>query len=73
MKDAVDPGIAYHPSFAEMEACVGAGLDPWKWECNEYPAAFKARVIAWYNLHGLVRAHSEDAINRKATKKSKHG
>lgn len=73
LKDAVDPGIAYAQGFAEWEAATGAGLDLWKWETNAYPVEFKARVLAWYNLHNLVRSNVEDAVNRKARKKGKNG
>ena len=73
LKDAVDPGIAYATSFAEWEAGTAAGLDMWRWEANGYPMEFKARVLAWFGLHGLVKAHSEDAVNRKAARKSKRG
>jgi hypothetical protein len=73
LKDAVDPGIAYSMAFGEIEACVGAGLSPWLWETNQYSQSFKARILAWYGLHTLVKSHGEDAVNKKARKKSRNG
>ena len=40
--------------FAEWEACHAAGCDLWRWYNNEYPRDFKARVMAWHELHTLV-------------------
>lgn len=54
-------GITYSSSFGEWEAAHGARLDLWKWENNEYPNWFKARVVAWWNDHQLVESHRQDA------------
>jgi hypothetical protein len=59
-------------SFAAWEAGVAAGLDMYKWENTTfYSRAFKARAIAWYQLHNLVRLLSEVAAQRQAQKKAK--
>ena len=57
--------------FTEWEACVAAGLDLHKWELNEYPHTFKAKVVAFNNLRKLVDAHVEDAKAKASEKKSK--
>lgn len=59
-------GITYSASFGEWEAAHGAGLDLWKWESNEYPYWFKARVVAWWYDHIQVENHRADAnVTRK--------
>jgi hypothetical protein len=69
VKDSIDPNISYSRSFGEWEAAVAAGLDLWEWENNEYPRWFKARVIAWHRLHGLIELHTQDAVARKSRRK----
>lgn len=69
MRYTIDPGIEYAPSFAEWEAAVAAGLDLWQWETGQYPVWFRARVLAWHRLHGLVRLHTQDAVERKARRR----
>lgn len=48
-------------NFLEWEAATAAGLDLWRWEQGEYPKRFRARVMAWYNLHNLLDTHRRDA------------
>jgi hypothetical protein len=36
-----------------------------KWELGGYPNWFKAKVLAWYELHKLVILHTEDAKTPK--------
>jgi len=53
---------------------MSAGLDYWKWRNDEYPPWFRAEVVAWYELDGLVKMHAEDAAraaSEKASKKDK--
>jgi len=50
---------------------MAAGLDYWKWRNDEYPTWFKAEVIAWWELDGLVKMHAEEAAQDAAEKKSK--
>ena len=69
VKGSVDPGISHSLAFAEVEAAVAARLDLWKWEQNMYPGWFKAKIIAWYNLHNLVEVHREAAIAEKSKSK----
>lgn len=47
----------------EYEACVGAGLDLWKWESGLYSNWFMAKTMAWWEGHELVKQHTEDAVN----------
>lgn len=65
-------GIESGMPFTEWEAGTAAGLDMWAWEQGLYPTWFKAKVVAWHNLHGLVKMHQEaaasDAAKRKADK-----
>ena len=51
-------------SFAEWMACLGCGLDLWKWETGQYPKEFKVRVLAFYSLKNLVDMHVQDAEQR---------
>lgn len=71
LKDTVETGIAYSMLFAEWEAAHAAGLSLWDWEREVYPRSFKARVLAWHNLHGLVEAHKDEAASEAAKRKSK--
>lgn len=65
LKDAVASGIMNSMQFLEWEAATAAGLNLWLWENNGYTKAFKVKVIAWYNLHGLVQSHQSDAAASK--------
>lgn len=57
--------------FTEWEAAHAANCDLWRWHCNEYPTAFKARVMAWYELHNLVQLHQHDAgLSKRGRRKS---
>jgi hypothetical protein len=67
----VNPQISYSQGFAEWEACLGAGLDLWQWETGVYPIQFKARVVAFWRLHNLVRNHTEDAATPKRSGKGR--
>ncbi len=65
LKRGVDPGISYSSSFGEMEAASAAGLDFFRWMLGDpkpYPNFFKAQVLAWYELHQLVAAHTQEAV-----------
>lgn len=61
VKHGIAAGIAYSQRFLEWEAATAAGLDVYKWERGEYSRAFRETVIAWFNLHSLVKAHQDDA------------
>lgn len=65
LKGSVNVGIDYTLGFAEIEACVAAGLDLEKWESGIYSADFKNRIIAWHRLRGLVSLHTQDAVQPK--------
>ena len=65
LKGGADAGITYSQSFFAWEAATAAGLDVWEWESGKYPNWFMARVVAWYRLHKLVEAHSQDAAMSK--------
>jgi len=41
----------------------------WKWENGQYPSWFRAKVIVWYKYHGLVKIHSEDAVQKASKRK----
>lgn len=69
LRDSVNSGISYSMLFSEWEACHGAGLDLWRWENNQYPIEFKAKVIAWWELHNLVSIHNQDAAAAKTRHK----
>jgi hypothetical protein len=73
LKNAVKSNIRYSESFLQWEAGTAAGLDMWLWESGFYPVRFKERVIAWYNLHTLAEAHSQDAAVTAAEVKAKRG
>lgn len=67
----VNPGIQFNPAFGEWEAATAAGLDMYKWETAVYPTWFMARVITWHKYHILVDVHTQDAINRKASRRKR--
>ncbi len=72
IRDAVDPHINFTMSFLEWEAVVaaGGGLEELlKWENRQYPKPFMAKVVAWYQLHTLVKTHQEDAARPKKGKR----
>lgn len=54
-------GISHSGHFTEWQAGTAAGLDMWKWENGEYPARFKAKVIAWYESKVQIDLHVADA------------
>jgi len=64
-------GIKYEYPFFEYEAAAAAHLDLWRWEENEYPNWFKAKVMAWYKLHGMIEAHIADAGRKYAEAKAR--
>lgn len=70
-KYSLDPGIQYAQSFAEYECCLGLGLDIYKWEKNEYPTWFKAKAIAFYNLHSMINAVKNDVAQADAERKAR--
>jgi hypothetical protein len=59
-------------AFSEWQACHAAGCDMWRWHSGEYPHDFKARVMAWHELHQLVALHAQDAVLGKQ-RRSKSG
>ncbi len=69
VKHGVNPNISYTPAYAELEACVAANLDPWTWERGGYNVAFKAKILAWYQLRQLIELNTQDAVQRKASRK----
>jgi hypothetical protein len=71
LHDAVDAGITYAQGFAEWEAAQAADLDLERWENGGYPTRFMAKVLAWYQLHNLVKLHSEEAASTKAQGQAK--
>lgn len=68
LKSDIRVGITYAESYTEASACVSAGLDYYKWRTDEYPVWFKGEVVAWYEMSGLIKAHTE-AAKAKAQKK----
>ena len=71
LKNQVRTGISYSMGFAEMEACVTAHLDLWRWVSGGYPQRFMARVVAWYEQRGLIASHVEDAKERAREKRER--
>jgi len=46
----------------QAAVAAGATLNELKdWDEGRYSRMFMARVIAWYELHGAVQAHTESA------------
>lgn len=56
-------------AYAEMDACIAAGLDVEKWENGGYSKELRIRVIAWHRLNELIRSHTDQAIADKLRKK----
>jgi len=57
--------------YAEWDACVGCGLDLWKWNNGEYSTSFKELVVAFHILRNTVETHVEDAKARMQEKLAK--
>lgn len=76
-RHAISSGISYQSqngqisAFEEWDACVGANLDLWMWDTGIYSRDFKARVIAWYQLKGIVDLHQNDVLATKAEQEAK--
>lgn len=72
---SVNTGIAYSSEFEQWEAATSAGLDMSLWEKSPesggFSIPFKAKVIAWFRLHKLVRDHAESAAAQKAEREMK--
>lgn len=67
----INSGITFNKSFAEIEACVAAGLDYYLWRTGEYPDWLKAEVTAWHRLTGLITAHTKSAEAKEIEKRQK--
>ena len=65
LKESVQTNIIQTEPYSEYDACIGAGLDVWKWEQGEYPVWFKANVMVWYSFHNMKDAHVQDATSGK--------
>ena len=67
-------GVEYGPTFELWEAAVaaGAGLDDlWRLDMGHYPKWFKAKLIAWFRFHELLKLHRELARQPKGQPKPK--
>ena len=64
-------GIEYNKSFAEVDACIAAGLDYSIWRKDEYSQSLKAEVVAWHQMSGLIRSHIKSAEAKHSEKMSK--
>lgn len=56
-----------------MEACITANMDVEKWNNPNpppkgYPRRLKAQIVAWYSLHNLIEAHTQDTAIEKVKK-----
>lgn len=65
LRNAVNSGITFSMEFQSWEAAAAAGLNLWEWEQGNYTSRFQAKVIAWFRLHNLVQAHTQDAAQKK--------
>lgn len=64
------PDIKSGMEFSEWEAARAAGCDLWLWDTHAYTRQFKAKVMAWHELHNLVGLHAQDAaLGRRARRK----
>lgn len=72
LRDAIDPHITYSMYFLEWEAFVEANaslrelLDMHELFTKEE----RARVVAWYKYHKLIKLHADDAVR---TEEKRHG
>lgn len=81
MKNSVDVDITIHPisidglqivnPLDELECCIETGLEWSKWLSCEYSLEQKAITLGLYRLNRVRKAHSEDAMQIEAEKKSK--
>jgi hypothetical protein len=61
-------------NFPLWEAFVAAGAGPeelLKLEQGAYPVPFQAKIIAWHNIHRVVKMNEQDAVERASTRKNK--
>lgn len=65
LKNEANTQIQYAMRFAEIDACIAAGLDLWKWDTGFYPVQFKTEVMAWRRTNSIIQLHAKDAIDRK--------
>lgn len=75
VKGSVDPHISYSMTFLEWEAANAANAtlqELYDLSMGKYPVWFRARLIAWYQMHRLVKMHEEAASSEAAAKKGKH-
>lgn len=74
-KSGINTGISYSMSYRVWEAAIAAGAtleELQKLEDGEFSRAFLVKLVAWYNCHGLVELHTEDAKSREMDRRSKH-
>ena len=58
--------------FLEWEAAVAAGATVDElFRLEQYPTAFRAKLIAWFGAHNQVRMHQEDAAREKMKRAKK--
>ena len=67
----VRSGITFNKSYAEVDACIAAGLDYHKWRKNKYPPWLKAEVVVWHRNSRLIEAHSKSAESKEVDRLSK--
>lgn len=73
LKNPLNTNITYSMGYLEMEACITANMDVEKWNNPNpppagYPRRLKAQIVAWYSLHNLIKAHTQDTSVEKAKK-----
>lgn len=69
LKRTIKTGIEMSTLLTEWEAAHAANLDLFKWETDEYPSSFKAKVMGWYSRHTELELHRQDAVARSANRK----
>ena len=70
VKDAVSAGITCSLQFSLWDAAVAAGATLTELaELDNFPKRFKAKVIAWYEGHNLIKLHQQAAAAAAVKKK----
>lgn len=75
LRDAVNPHITYSMHFLEWEAFIEAGST--LRELLNMDTLFtkeeRAKIVAWYKYHNLIKLHADDAVRTAERGRSKKG
>ena len=72
VKGAVSTGITTSLQFSLWDAAIAAGATLQELaDIDKFPKQFRAKIIAWYEGHQLIKLHQHAAAVKAANKKGK--